>query len=89
MPEVTIYDAPDVNAFATGMNRNDALVAVSTGLLPAKIATFLDDPVTARSAASSTPAVPVSNPTTTTSTCAEIPGSAATSNDPAPRSIGL
>ncbi|MEK6707631.1 MAG: protease HtpX [Pseudomonadota bacterium] len=33
MPEVAIYDAPDVNAFATGMNRNDALVAVSTGLL--------------------------------------------------------
>ncbi len=33
MPEVAIYDAPDVNAFATGWNRNDALVAVSTGLL--------------------------------------------------------
>lgn len=33
MPEVAIYDSPDVNAFATGMNRNDALVAVSTGLL--------------------------------------------------------
>ncbi len=33
MPEVAIYDAPDVNAFATGMNRNEALVAVSTGLL--------------------------------------------------------
>lgn len=33
MPEVAIYDAPDVNAFATGMKRNDALVAVSTGLL--------------------------------------------------------
>jgi len=33
MPEVGIYDAPDVNAFATGWNRNDALVAVSTGLL--------------------------------------------------------
>ena len=33
MPEVAIYDAPDVNAFATGMSRNDALVAVSTGLL--------------------------------------------------------
>ena len=29
MPEVAIYDAPDVNAFATGWNRNDALVAVS------------------------------------------------------------
>jgi heat shock protein HtpX len=35
MPEVAIYDAPDVNAFATGMNRNHALVAVSTGLLEA------------------------------------------------------
>jgi heat shock protein HtpX len=33
MPEVAIYDAPDMNAFATGMNRNSALVAVSTGLL--------------------------------------------------------
>ncbi|MDV6343688.1 protease HtpX [Nitrosomonas sp. Is37] len=33
MPEVAIYDSPDVNAFATGMNRNNALVAVSTGLL--------------------------------------------------------
>jgi heat shock protein HtpX len=33
MPEVAIYDAPDINAFATGMNRNNALVAVSTGLL--------------------------------------------------------
>jgi heat shock protein HtpX len=33
MPEVAIYNAPDLNAFATGMNRNSALVAVSTGLL--------------------------------------------------------
>jgi Zn-dependent protease with chaperone function len=33
MPEVAIYDAPDMNAFATGMNRNNALVAVSAGLL--------------------------------------------------------
>jgi heat shock protein HtpX len=33
MPEVAIYDAPDVNAFATGMKRDNALVAVSTGLL--------------------------------------------------------
>jgi heat shock protein HtpX len=33
MPEVAIYDSPDVNAFATGMSRNSALVAVSTGLL--------------------------------------------------------
>ncbi len=32
-PEVGIFDAPDPNAFATGMKRNDALVAVSTGLL--------------------------------------------------------
>ena len=35
MPEVAIYDAPEVNAFATGMSRNSALVAVSTGLLAA------------------------------------------------------
>jgi heat shock protein HtpX len=33
MPEVAIYESADVNAFATGMSRNDALVAVSTGLL--------------------------------------------------------
>jgi heat shock protein HtpX len=33
MPEVAVYDAPEINAFATGMNRNNALVAVSTGLL--------------------------------------------------------
>jgi heat shock protein HtpX len=32
-PEVAIYDSPDVNAFATGPSRNNALVAVSTGLL--------------------------------------------------------
>jgi heat shock protein HtpX len=35
MPEVAIYDSPDVNAFATGMRRNNALVAVSSGLLRA------------------------------------------------------
>ncbi|MFZ1865222.1 MAG: protease HtpX [Polyangiales bacterium] len=33
MPEVAVYDSPDPNAFATGMFRNNALVAVSTGLL--------------------------------------------------------
>jgi heat shock protein HtpX len=33
MPEVAVYDSPEINAFATGWNRNDALVAVSTGLL--------------------------------------------------------
>ena len=33
MPEVAIYDSPDINAFATGWNRNNALVAVSTGLM--------------------------------------------------------
>jgi heat shock protein HtpX len=33
MPEVAIYDAPEINAFATGANRNKSLVAVSTGLL--------------------------------------------------------
>src|ERR1700693_5677001 len=32
MPEVAVYDG-EPNAFATGMNRNSALVAVSTGLL--------------------------------------------------------
>jgi heat shock protein HtpX len=33
MPEVALYDSPEPNAFATGANRNNALVAVSTGLL--------------------------------------------------------
>ncbi len=33
MPEVAIYESPDVNAFATGMSRNNALVAVSSGLI--------------------------------------------------------
>jgi heat shock protein HtpX len=33
MPEVGIYDSPEPNAFATGWNRNNALVCVSTGLL--------------------------------------------------------
>ncbi len=35
MPEVGIFDTPEVNAFATGMRRNNAMVAVSTGLLNA------------------------------------------------------
>lgn len=34
-PEVAIYQAPEPNAFATGPNRNNALVAVSSGLLQA------------------------------------------------------
>lgn len=33
MPEVGIFNAPEPNAFATGMSRNSSLVAVSTGLL--------------------------------------------------------
>jgi heat shock protein HtpX len=33
MPEVGIFQSPDPNAFATGMRRNHALVAVSSGLL--------------------------------------------------------
>nr|WP_214096304.1 protease HtpX [Candidatus Methylacidithermus pantelleriae] len=33
MPEVGVYESPEVNAFATGASRNHALVAVSTGLL--------------------------------------------------------
>ena len=35
MPEVGIYEAPEINAFATGPSRNNSLVAVSTGLLRA------------------------------------------------------
>ena len=33
MPTVAIYNAPDMNAFATGAKRDDSLVAVSSGLL--------------------------------------------------------
>jgi heat shock protein HtpX len=33
MPEVGVFDSPDMNAFATGARRDSALVAVSTGLL--------------------------------------------------------
>jgi len=32
-PEIAIYDAPEMNAFATGPSKNNSLVAVSTGLL--------------------------------------------------------
>ena len=32
-PEIAVWDSSQVNAFATGMNKNKALVAVSTGLL--------------------------------------------------------
>jgi heat shock protein HtpX len=35
MPEVGVFNSPEPNAFATGMRRNDSLVAVSTGLLQA------------------------------------------------------
>jgi heat shock protein HtpX len=45
MPEVGIFDAEEMNAFATGARRNAALVAVSTGLLrsmsPAQIEAVL------------------------------------------------
>ncbi|MBN19684.1 MAG: protease HtpX [Bdellovibrionaceae bacterium] len=33
MPEVGVYDSPEVNAFATGPTKSNSLVAVSTGLL--------------------------------------------------------
>jgi heat shock protein HtpX len=33
MPEVWVYNSPDPNAFATGPTKNNAMVAVSTGLL--------------------------------------------------------
>jgi heat shock protein HtpX len=33
MPEVAVFDSPEVNAFATGMTKNSSLIAVSTGLL--------------------------------------------------------
>ncbi|MBM4146018.1 MAG: protease HtpX [Nitrospira sp.] len=33
MPEVAVYPSDDMNAFATGMKRNNSLVAVSSGML--------------------------------------------------------
>ncbi|OGH60363.1 MAG: zinc metalloprotease HtpX [Candidatus Lindowbacteria bacterium RIFCSPLOWO2_12_FULL_62_27] len=33
MPEVGVYDSPEINAFATGPTKNSSIVAVSTGLL--------------------------------------------------------
>jgi heat shock protein HtpX len=33
MPEVAVYESPQINAFATGMKRDKALIAVSTGLI--------------------------------------------------------
>jgi heat shock protein HtpX len=33
MPDVGIYNSPEINAFATGPTRNNSLVAVSSGLL--------------------------------------------------------
>ena len=33
MPEVGVYESPEINAFATGPSKNNSLVAVSTGLL--------------------------------------------------------
>ena len=41
-PEVAVYDSPDVNAFATGASRNNALVAVSTGLLRSMDRAFVE-----------------------------------------------
>jgi len=35
MPEVGVYDSPEVNAFATGPSKNRSLVAVSSGLMKA------------------------------------------------------
>ena len=42
MPQVAIYDSPNPNAFATGARRNNALVAVSTGLLESMKAEEVD-----------------------------------------------
>lgn len=33
MPQVAIYDSPDINAFATGPSKSKALVAISSGLI--------------------------------------------------------
>ena len=42
MPEVAVYEAPEMNAFATGASRNHALVAVSSGLLGSMDRTQID-----------------------------------------------
>jgi len=42
MPQVAIYDSPNPNAFATGARRNNALVAVSTGLMESMKAEEVD-----------------------------------------------
>ncbi len=42
MPEVAVYEAPEMNAFATGASRNHALVAVSSGLLRSMDRTQID-----------------------------------------------
>jgi heat shock protein HtpX len=42
MPEVGVYDSPEVNAFATGPGRNRSLVAVSTGLMQRMTTTQVD-----------------------------------------------
>lgn len=33
MPEITIYESDDMNAFATGRSKNSSLIAISTALL--------------------------------------------------------
>src|SRR5262249_13442199 len=33
LPEIGLYESPEVNAFATGPSRSSALLAISTGLL--------------------------------------------------------
>ena len=45
--EVAVYDAPEINAFATGASRNNALVAVSTGLLRAMNRDEAEEPCSA------------------------------------------
>jgi heat shock protein HtpX len=42
LPEVGVYDSPEVNAFATGPGRNNSLVAVSTGLMQRLNSTQVD-----------------------------------------------
>ncbi len=41
MPEVGVFNAPEPNAFATGASKNNALVAISAGLLQGVVNTFV------------------------------------------------
>ena len=43
VPEVAIYESPELNAFATGPSRSNSLVAVSSGLLNSMTSEEVED----------------------------------------------